>query len=102
MDRYRTVFWDACVERFVNHQSVTDGVTQLLAKVRPGSIILAHDSGRIIGFGRTALSRARTMEALPLIIKGLQENGLRVVDIPTLLAATHTPVIAAPVTTTRP
>jgi len=93
-DTYRTVFWDACVEHFVDHQDVAAGVAQLVAKVRPGSIVLAHDSGRIVGSGRAPLSRARTMEALPQVIRGLADKGLRVVDVATLLAATGTPVLS--------
>ncbi len=93
-DAYRTVFWDVCVEHFVDHQPVSDGVEQMLAKIRPGSIILAHDSGRIVGSGRTPLSRARTMAALPELIRGLTEKGLRVVDVATLLEATGTPALA--------
>jgi peptidoglycan/xylan/chitin deacetylase (PgdA/CDA1 family) len=92
-DSYRTIFWDACVEHFVDHQPVADGVAQMLAKAQPGSIILAHDSGRIVGSGSTPLSRARTIEALPALIQGLTDKGLQVVDVPTLLAATGTPVL---------
>jgi peptidoglycan-N-acetylglucosamine deacetylase len=86
-NRFRTVFWEFCVERFVNHQPVADGVDEILDKVRPGSIILAHDGGRIVGSGRPALSRRRTMEAVPLLLDGLARKGLRVVDVPTLLNA---------------
>ena len=35
-DRYRTVFWDGCVEHFVDHQPVKDGVAQMLARSGPG------------------------------------------------------------------
>ena len=87
-ERYRTVFWDVCVERFVNHQPVTAGVAGLLARIRPGSIILAHDSGMITGSGRSPLSRARTMQALPMLLEGLAAAGLTVVDVPTLLRRT--------------
>lgn len=87
-ERYRTVFWDVCVERFVNHQPVTRGVAGLLARIGPGSIILAHDSGIITGSGRSSLSRARTMQALPLLLEGLAAAGLTVVDVPTLLRRT--------------
>lgn len=91
---YRTVFWDACVEHFVNDQPVADGVEQMLHKIRPGSIILAHDGGRIVGSGRAPLSRARTMRALPDLLDGLTARGLKVVDVATLLHATGTPVLA--------
>ena len=91
---YRTVFWDLCVEHFVNDQPVADGVEQLVSEVRPGSIILAHDSGRIVGSGHAPLSRARTIEALPELLDGLTERGLKVVDVATLLQATGTPTLA--------
>jgi len=86
--RFRTVFWDACVEHFVNHQSVGAGVQQLLDKVQPGSVILAHDGGKITGSGRRPLSRRPTMEALPQVLAGLADRGLQAVDVPTLLART--------------
>lgn len=91
--RYRTVFWDACVERFVNHVPVKEGVKQLLAKVGPGSIVLAHDGGLVTGSGRPPLSRTRTIEALPMILAGLGAMGLEVVDVPTLLRRTDTPLL---------
>ena len=91
---YRTVFWDVCVEHFVDHQPAPDGVKQMLRRIRHGSIILAHDSGRIVGSGHRPLSRARTIEALPLLLDRLTERGVRVVDVATLLEATGTPVLA--------
>lgn len=92
-ERYRTVFWDACVEHFVDHESVPAGSEQLLAKVAPGAIILAHDGGRIVGSGRAPLSRQRTMEALPLVLRGLSDMALEVVDIPTLLSRAGLPLL---------
>jgi peptidoglycan-N-acetylglucosamine deacetylase len=97
---YRTVFWDVCVEHFVNHQPVADGVEQLVSEIRPGSIILAHDGGRIVGSGRPHLSRTRTVKALPDLLDGLAERGLKVVDVETLLQATGTPAVAARASTT--
>ena len=86
--RFRTVFWDACVEHFVNHQAVSDGVRQLLSKVQPGSVVLAHDGGHITGSGRRPLSRRPTIEALPFVLAGFAERDIEVVDVPTLLART--------------
>ena len=84
--RYRTVFWTMCVEAFCDHQDVATGVRQMLAKVRPGDIILAHDGGHVIGVpGRPHLSRQRTMEALPMLFAGLAERGYRIIDIPRLV-----------------
>lgn len=96
IDRYRTVFWDACVEAFVDHRPVAEGVSKLLERVGPGSIILAHDGGTVVGSGRTPLSRARTMQALPLLLDGLHRKGLEVVDVPTLLSRAKLPLLPRP------
>jgi peptidoglycan-N-acetylglucosamine deacetylase len=77
-DRYRTVFWDLTVEHFVDHRDVSAGIDLLLARVRPGDIILAHDGG--------IPNRARTMAALPMLLRGLAARHYRVVDIDQLLA----------------
>jgi peptidoglycan/xylan/chitin deacetylase (PgdA/CDA1 family) len=78
--KYRTIFWDLAVEHYVNHSpTVPAGVDALLARVRPGSIILAHDGG--------IPNRARTMQALPLLLRGLRARGYRVVDVSQLLSA---------------
>jgi len=80
VEGYRTVMWDVCLERYVNHTSdIAGGVDLLMGRVRPGSIILAHDGG--------VPDRTRTMQALPLLLSRLAERGYRVVDITTLLAA---------------
>jgi len=92
-ERYRTVFWDACVEHFVDHQAVPAGVEQMLARAAPGAIILAHDGGRIVGSGRAPLSRQRTMEALPLLLRGLSDLQLQVVDVPGLLKRAGLPLL---------
>ena len=85
-DKYRTIYWDACVEHFVNHMPVATGVDRMLHHVAPGSVILAHDGGTIAGTGRPPLDRSRTIEALPLLLAGLKRKGLTVVDVRTLLA----------------
>lgn len=82
---YRTVFWTMCVERFVDEHGVEAGVKTMLDRVRAGAVILAHDGATIVGSGRPPLDRRNTIEALPLLLKGLAESGLRVVDVPTLL-----------------
>ena len=78
--RYRTVLWDLAVEHFVDHvPTVAEGVRLMLDRVRPGSIILAHDGG--------IPDRRRTMEALPLLLGGLRARGYGLVDVTQLLAA---------------
>ena len=49
---------------------------QVLAQVRPGSIIISHDGGG---------PRSETLAAYPSIIAGLRTRGYRIVTIPELL-----------------
>jgi peptidoglycan-N-acetylglucosamine deacetylase len=51
-------------------------VERALAGAHPGAIILMHDAGGL---------RTQTIEALPLIVKGLQARGYRLVTVPRLL-----------------
>jgi len=79
---YRTVWWDVAVEHYVNHTAQTaEGVEAVLGRIRPGSIVLAHDGG--------VPDRTRTLRALPLLLDGLKARGYRVVSVGTLLAATQ-------------
>ena len=77
-DHYRTVFWSLTVEHFVDNQDVRAGIEQLLARVHPGAIILAHDGG--------IPNRTRTMQALPMLFAGLHRRGYRMVDVSELIA----------------
>lgn len=87
-DRYRTVFWTDCVEdHLMKTSSVPEGVDSLLANVGPGSIILAHDGGHVEAPGMPVLDRSPTMDALPLLLDGLDRKGLLPVDLDTLLAS---------------
>jgi len=52
-------------------------VQRALAGAHPGAIILLHDAGG---------TRTETVEALPLIIRGLRARGLKPVTVPQLLA----------------
>ena len=79
-DEYRTVFWELTLERFVNHSPDTDtAVRALLARIRPGTIILAHDGG--------TPDRSRTLAALPVLLDGLDRLGYRGVSVHDLLKA---------------
>ena len=51
-------------------------VERALAGAHPGAIILMHDAGGL---------RTQTIEALPLIIKGLQARGYQLVTVPRLM-----------------
>lgn len=83
--RYRTIFWDVCLERYIGHHGIVGGVRTALDRVRPGSIIVAHDGGHVLAPHHPYLNRSRTVQALPLLLSGLAERGLRPVDVPTLL-----------------
>jgi peptidoglycan/xylan/chitin deacetylase (PgdA/CDA1 family) len=79
-DQYRTIFWDLCLERFVDHASDTrDALDDMLTRVRPGSIILAHDGG--------IPDRTKTMKTLPMLLEGLKARGYKMVDVTQLLKA---------------
>lgn len=85
-ERYRTIFWNLAVEHYVLHAPIHVAAWRILARVRPGDIVLAHDGGQGGGPGSRVINRSRTVEALPLLLEGLADHGLEVVDIPTLLS----------------
>lgn len=72
---YQVVLWTVCVEHHAS-KTVNDMANRVIKKARPGAIILAHD-------GR--LDRSRTVEALPLVIQGYQNQGYRFVRLDELL-----------------
>ena len=77
--REQTVFWGLTVERFIGRRgAVADGVSRLLARMRPGTVVLAHDGG---------MDRSRTLQALPLLLDGLAARGYRLVTLSELLAS---------------
>jgi peptidoglycan/xylan/chitin deacetylase (PgdA/CDA1 family) len=70
------VGWDVTLERALDGRSIRTGVRALVAQVRPGSIVLAHD-----GPG----ARARTVAALPVLLAALRRKGLRATSVGRLL-----------------
>jgi peptidoglycan/xylan/chitin deacetylase (PgdA/CDA1 family) len=72
---YRVVLWSVAVE---HHDLLTPEAlaSRVVRLVEPGAIILLHD-------GR--LDRTRSIEALPLIIRGLRRRGYRFVTVGQLL-----------------
>jgi peptidoglycan/xylan/chitin deacetylase (PgdA/CDA1 family) len=84
-DRYRTIFWDVCLEHHLHGRTIEEGVASALAAVRQGSVIVAHDGGHVLAPGHPVLDRSNTVRALPLLLEGLRAAGLGVVDVPTLL-----------------
>ena len=84
-DRYRTVFWDVCLERYLDRRSPAEAAAAAMRHIKPGSILLAHDGGHITAPSRPYLDRGPTMTALPLLLRRLRDDGYRIVDVPTLL-----------------
>jgi peptidoglycan/xylan/chitin deacetylase (PgdA/CDA1 family) len=79
-NQYRTIFWDLCLERFVDHTpDMRDALDDMLTRVGPGSIILAHDGG--------IPDRTKTMKTLPMLLQGLKARGFKMVDVTQLLKA---------------
>jgi peptidoglycan/xylan/chitin deacetylase (PgdA/CDA1 family) len=77
----RTILWDVEVADW----SETDAArlaANVLAEVRPGSIVLLHDGNE----GRTGADRSVLLAALPAILEGLNARGLRSVGLDELLS----------------
>lgn len=74
---YETILWTICVENS-KAKTPAEMAKRVLAAARPGMIILAHD-------GR--LDRSATLQALPIIIEGLQEKGYTFVTTDELIKA---------------
>jgi peptidoglycan-N-acetylglucosamine deacetylase len=70
------VLWSADTDDY-EQPGVQTIVQRAMEGAHPGAIILLHDAGG---------QRQQTVEALPLIIKGLRERGYRLVTVPRLLA----------------
>lgn len=81
--RMRLVNWDVEVRDW-DANDPDRLAERVLRAVRPGSIVLLHD-GRD---GRPGADRSVVVAALPRILQGLQERGLRVVRLDDLLGTT--------------
>jgi len=82
---YDVVLWEVALE----HHEVQDAeamAARVAARVRPGSIIVAHD-----GWPRHPINRDQTIRALPMLIDELQKQGYRFVTVPELLAHRRSP-----------
>jgi peptidoglycan-N-acetylglucosamine deacetylase len=80
---YRTIMWDVedDAEHFPDPKAYT---AKLLARVRPGSIILMHPMYR---------NNQTARDALPLVLDGLKARGYHVVPVGELLAQGRQPTI---------
>jgi len=75
--RLKTIFWNLSLEHFAYHEKEPIAVEDILSRIEPGTIILAHDGGKS--------NRTRTLEALPQLLDGLSRKGYEVTDVDTLL-----------------
>ena len=82
---YETFLWHVCLEHFIHRAGVEEGVRELVEQVRPGTIILAHDGGRIEAPGHPTVRRATTVAALPLLLEELHRHQYRAATLTTVL-----------------
>ena len=82
----RSIFWSDCIEAHAR-QDVRTAAAGIVRRAHHGSIILAHDGGRIDGPNPQRIDRSRTVETLPHVLAGLARRGLRSVTLPQLLRA---------------
>ncbi|GEM86706.1 MAG: polysaccharide deacetylase family protein [Thermaceae bacterium] len=74
---YTVVMWSVSSADTDPKAPWTAFADNVLRGARPGTIVLMHDGGG---------DRRRTLEALPVILEGLQQQGYRFVSVPELLA----------------
>jgi peptidoglycan-N-acetylglucosamine deacetylase len=83
--RLRTAFWSHCLEACHPVGTPRDqAVRQLVDRLLPGQVLLAHDGGRVMAPGGQVIDRGATMEALPVLLERLRRDRWDVVDLPTL------------------
>jgi peptidoglycan/xylan/chitin deacetylase (PgdA/CDA1 family) len=70
-DGMRTVLWDECLDHAAD-KSAAAAAARVMARIRPGDIILLHD-----GAGH----RQQTMQALDILLDELRAHGYRVVPL---------------------
>lgn len=83
-DGHKFVLWSLAVEHFSMHESVDRADADLLRRVRPGDIILAHDCCK-------PFNRQTTIDVLDRLIPQLQARGYGIVTVSTLMAAARLP-----------
>lgn len=86
-DRWRTAYWTHCVEACPQDTPTREAMRTLAASVTRGSVLLAHDGGRVETGGGQRVDRSRTLEALPHLLGALRADGWDLVDLPTLVRA---------------
>ena len=66
--KYKIVMWDVAGGDFDQYLSIKDVVKNIINNVNPGSIVVLHDNQKFM---------AKTVEALPIIIKELKAKKFR-------------------------
>ncbi len=79
--RQLMVLWSLDATDFGGSDS-TGIAARVLDEIEPGSIVLMHDGGG---------DRSETVAALPAVLRGLEQRGLRAVTVPELLATNPPP-----------
>jgi peptidoglycan/xylan/chitin deacetylase (PgdA/CDA1 family) len=77
-NRYTLVLWDISAVDWAEFPA-KNVVSNVLSKVKPGSIILFHDSGDLLTF--SGGNRSATVNALPEIIDRLRSDGYEFVNV---------------------
>jgi peptidoglycan/xylan/chitin deacetylase (PgdA/CDA1 family) len=80
---YKIVLWSLNSKDWVtfHDKQIT---SYILKRIRPGDIILFHDSGGV--FTAEGGNRAQTIKTIPRLVKKLKERGYRFVTISELMA----------------
>ncbi len=94
----QTVLWSLSSRDWRGSVSPEQMMNRILSRVKPGDILLFHDSGSLIR-GQGA-SRQRTVDALPGIIQELQSRGFRIAPLSRLLRFPHSEEIDGDESTT--
>ncbi|MFB2839481.1 polysaccharide deacetylase family protein [Floridanema evergladense] len=74
--KYAILMWSDDSTDYARNISVNNIVNRILKSAKPGGILLMHDGGG---------DRSRTVQALPIIINSLKNQGYRFVTIPELM-----------------
>lgn len=76
---HRVVLWTLSAQDWYDYRSSASIVRRIVDRVRPGDILLFHDSGGFIGY--VGGSREHTIRALEGVIVGVREKGLEFVPL---------------------
>ncbi|WP_411286082.1 polysaccharide deacetylase family protein [Lapillicoccus sp.] len=85
----RPIFWSDCVEAHFDIGARGAGL-RVGYFAEPGSIILMHDGGSVVGPNAQRIDRSRSVAALPHLIEKLQKRSLTPVTVPQLLSVSRT------------